>query len=136
VIIFPARNRHFSSHCYVSICLASVTQRLCKRGAMLSVCFKNMKTAAATCLSKILPSKLSLDLQGHLWRWRGKESQHSSSAREHQLLVFPELQSFCPPEVLLSPFVTVIPECSGSSATVLRCGRPVTAGRDKHWAPL
>jgi len=95
---------------------------------MLLVFFRKRRNTVATSLSKILSLRLSPELQEYLQRWRGKESQHSSSVTEHQLLVFPELLSLHPYSLLLSPCVTVTPECSGSLVTVLRCGRPVTAG--------
>ena len=136
VIIFSARKCHFSSHCYVSIYLTYLTQRLCKRGAMLSVCLKKIKNTAATSLSKVLPPRLSPEFQMYLQSCRGKESQHGSTVTEHQYLVFAELLSSHPRKLLLIPCVSARPECSGCLVTGLRHDRPVTAGSDKHWALL
>ena len=67
-------------------------------------------------------------------RGRRKESRHSSSATEHQCLVFPELLSSHFHAFLLNPLVGGRPECSSSLVRALRCVRPVTAGKDRQWA--
>ena len=66
-------------------------------------------------------------------RWRERESQHSSMAREHQHLVFPKLLSFHLCALLMGPSVGVRPGCSCSLIPVLMGDCPGAAGKNRQW---